>query len=64
MASDRMKQAIGALESAIDRLEENIDRLGQSASPLAPPGVDAAAARAALKSLDALIGELKEAAHG
>jgi len=64
MASDRMKQAINALERAIDRLEQNMDRLGPSVSPSPSSSVDAAAARAALKSLDALIGELKEGAHG
>ncbi|WP_231923366.1 hypothetical protein [Sphingobium cloacae] len=64
MASDRMKQAIDALERAIDRLEQNLDGLDLSASPSSSSGVDAAAARAALRSLDALIGELKESAHG
>jgi len=64
MASDRMKQAIDALERAIDRLEQNMDRLGPSVSPSPSSSVDAAAARAALKSLDALIGELTEGAHG
>ena len=64
MASDRMMQAIGTLERAIDRLEKEMDgRLGSSPGS-APDGIDAAAARAALASLDALIAELKGQAGG
>lgn len=64
MASDRMKRAIGALERAVDRLEQDLNRLESRASPPSADGIDAAAARAALRSLDALIGEMKGSAHG
>lgn len=65
MASDRMMQAIRTLERAIDRLEQDVE--GLAAAPVsssglpagALPGIDAAAARAALRSLDSLITELK-----
>ena len=66
MASNRMMQAIDTLERAISRLEQDVDGLA-SASLVSPssPGIDPAAARAALRSLDALIADLKqEQAHG
>ena len=62
MASDRMVQAIRALERAIDRLEQDVEGLVSAASSPSSgpsPGIDAAAARAALRSLDSLITELK-----
>ncbi|WP_313805638.1 hypothetical protein [Sphingobium sp.] len=59
MASDRMMQAIRALERAIDRLEQDGDGLLSAAAAEPSSGVDAAAARAALRSLDSLITELK-----
>ncbi|WP_244968675.1 MULTISPECIES: hypothetical protein [Sphingobium] len=58
MASDRMMQAIRALERAIDRLEQDVEGLVSAASGPSP-GIDAAAARTALRSLDSLITELK-----
>jgi hypothetical protein len=65
MASNRMMQAIGTLERAISRLEQNVDGLvSASPSPLSSPGIDPAAARAALHSLDELIADLKAQAHG
>ena len=59
MASNGMKQAIGALERAVSRLEQQVDGF-KRANP-APPatGVDATAAREALRSLDELIAEIK-----
>lgn len=63
MASDRMMQAIGTLERAISRLEQEVTSLAQAAPP-SPAGFDPAAAQSALRSLDDLIGELKERAHG
>ncbi|WP_152522013.1 hypothetical protein [Sphingobium quisquiliarum] len=62
MASNRMMQAIGALERAVGRLEQQVDRSRPSAPP--PGGIDAAAAREALRSLDALIAEVRGQAHG
>ncbi|WP_232307577.1 hypothetical protein [Sphingobium chungbukense] len=59
MASDRMMQAIRALERAIDRFEQDVDGLSSAASYDPSSGVDAAAARSALRSLDSLITELK-----
>lgn len=63
MASDRMMQAIGALERAISRLEQDFDSVAATASVPSPAtsssGVDAAAARAALRSLDELIADMK-----
>jgi hypothetical protein len=64
MASDRMTQAMGTLERAIDRLEQQVDGLLAARPASSPDGVDPAAARAALRSLDALIAELKEDARG
>jgi hypothetical protein len=72
MASDRMMQAIGSLERAIARLEQVATTTPISESP--PPSTPitspaaTAEARAALKSLDLLIADLKsgsrEAANG
>lgn len=63
MASDRMMQAIGALERAISRLEQDFDSVAATASVPSPAtsssGVDADAARAALRSLDELIADMK-----
>lgn len=64
MASDRMMQAIDTLERAVSRLEQDVASLPQTAGHPPAPGVDATAARAALRSLDELIDELKGAAHG
>ncbi|EQB34161.1 hypothetical protein [Sphingobium ummariense] len=63
MASDRMMQAIGALERAISRLEQTVATLSDSAPP-APSTIDESAARAALRSLDELIGDLQGKRHG
>ena len=63
MASDRMMQAIGTLERAISRLEQNVASLSEAAPHPGPP-LDAPAAREALKSLDALIDELKGRTDG
>ncbi len=60
MASNRMTQAIDRLDRAVGRLEQDVQTLmvpGPASS--VSPGVDAAAARAALRSLDALIADLK-----
>lgn len=59
MASDRMMQAIGALERAIGQLEQGVDDLAKVAPLSSAPGVDPAAARAALRSLDNLINEIR-----
>jgi hypothetical protein len=63
MASNRMTQAIGALERAVSRLEQDFDNMAAMASApsstASPGGVDAAAARAALRSLDELIADMK-----
>lgn len=65
MASNRMMQAIGALERAVGRLEQDVDGLvSASASSPSSPGMDPAAARAALRSLDELIADIKGSAHG
>ena len=60
MASNRMTQAIDRLDRAVGRLEQDV-QTSMVAGPAssASPGVDAAAARAALRSLDALIADLK-----
>lgn len=60
MASDRMTQAIGALERAIDRLEQDVARRIEAPGA----GIDQAAAKAALRSLDDLIETLEARAHG
>lgn len=65
MASDRMMQAIGVLERAVSRLEQDVQGLavvGPASS--ASPGMDPAAARAALRSLDELIADLKGDSRG
>ena len=65
MASDRMMQAIGALERAVSQLEQDVQDLA-AAGPAssASPGVDPVAARAALRSLDELIADLKGEKRG
>ncbi len=66
MASTRMMLAIGALERAVARLEQQVDALGDAPPAAAPvlsaPGADQA--RAALRSLDDLIAELKGRTDG
>ncbi|MFC3793952.1 hypothetical protein [Sphingobium agri] len=65
MASDRMMQAIGALERAVSQLEQDVQGLAAAGSASsASPGVDAAAARTALRSLDELIADLKGEKRG
>ena len=64
MASDRMTQAIGTLERAIGRLEQQMDGLLTARPASSPDGVDPVAARAALRSLDDLITELKGNGRG
>ncbi|HKT76045.1 MAG TPA: hypothetical protein VJQ78_04880 [Sphingobium sp.] len=67
MASNRMMQAIDTLERAVSRLEQlerEAQGLGSDAPSPSPQAVDAEAARAALRSLDDLIAELKGEAHG
>lgn len=67
MTSNRMMQAIGRLERALGRLEQEADRVESAPRPSSSPApalLDPAAARAALLSLDELITELKEEAHG
>lgn len=72
MASEHMIEAIGNLEWAVARLEEAAAALPAPSPDPAPtpapvgalteasqPELDREAARAALRSLDALIGELK-----
>ena len=59
MASNGMKQAIGALERAVSRLEQQVDGFKRAAPDPTTTGVDAAAAREALRSLDELIAEIK-----
>lgn len=60
MASNGMKQAIGALERAVSRLEQQVDGLKRATVAPVSTAVDAAAAREALRSLDELIAEIKE----
>ncbi len=67
MASDRMMQAIGALERAISRLERNmaaVEAARTAAASTPPPSIDREAARAALRSLDDLISELRDGETG
>lgn len=58
-----MIEAIGGLERAVSKLERAVEALPEpGAATESPPdslGVDASGARAALKSLDDLISELK-----
>jgi hypothetical protein len=65
MVSDRMIQAIGTLERAVSRLERDIAALAEN-DPMsrAAPGLDPSGAKAALKSLDELIIELRGRAGG
>ncbi|WP_340265256.1 hypothetical protein [Sphingobium mellinum] len=63
MASNRMMQAIATLERAVSRLEQEADGLMSNAASQSPI-VDPEAARAALRSLDGLIAELKGRADG
>ncbi|AEG48887.1 hypothetical protein Sphch_1197 [Sphingobium chlorophenolicum L-1] len=51
-------RAIATLERAIGRLEQDVDGLSTPSSD-SSPGMDRARARAALRSLDNLITELK-----
>ncbi len=64
MASDRMMQAIGALERAISRLEQKTASVLETTPAQDKPALDAESAQAALTSLDALIAELKGEKHG
>ena len=65
MASNRMMQAIVRLERAIGRLEQDVEGLASPGSASSSsPGMDHAAARAALRSLDELIADLKGEARG
>ncbi len=57
-------QAIGALERAISRLELEATHLKDAPFPQPSNGIDVPAAKAALRSLDDLIGDLKGANHG
>lgn len=63
MASERMMQAIGTLERAVGRLEQDVARLVAAPPPSSPsngePDMDVDGARAALRSLDELIADLK-----
>ncbi|MEJ7935222.1 hypothetical protein WG907_13275 [Sphingobium sp. AN558] len=63
-----MMQAIGALERAISKLERNMATLEEAVTAAAtappPPLMDREAARAALRSLDDLIAELRSAEPG
>ena len=56
-------QAIGALERAVGRLEQDVARYMSAAASPNPP-IDVPAAHAALRSLDALISELKGRSDG
>lgn len=58
-----MMQAIGTLERAISRLEQDVASLPQAA-PHPSPAIDVPAARAALRSLDELIADLKGRTDG
>lgn len=64
MASERMMLAIGTLERAIGRLEQDVAHFVAAIPPPDTPQIDLPAAREALRSLDALIDELKAKAHG
>lgn len=56
-------QAIGTLERAVGRLEQDVARLVAAPPPASPssgePDMDVDGARAALRSLDELIADLK-----
>ncbi len=56
-------QAIGTLERAVGRLEQDVARLVAASPPSSPssgePDMDVDGARAALRSLDELIADLK-----
>ncbi|RJG53893.1 hypothetical protein D0Z70_13990 [Sphingobium terrigena] len=58
-----MMQAIGTLERAVGRLEQDVARLAAVTPPSPPqnstPDMDVDGARAALRSLDELIADLK-----
>ncbi|WP_294134658.1 hypothetical protein [Sphingobium sp.] len=58
-----MMQAIGTLERAVGRLEQDVARLAAAPSPSPLPmsgqDIDVDGARAALRSLDDLIADLK-----
>ena len=65
MASNQMTQAIDRLERAIGRLEQDVEGfVSAEPAPSASPDMDPAAARAALRSLDELIADLKGEARG
>ncbi|WP_348656604.1 hypothetical protein [uncultured Sphingobium sp.] len=58
-----MMQAIGTLERTVSRLEQDVAHyMSAAASP--GPKIDVPAAHAALRSLDALIDELKGRTDG
>ncbi len=63
MASERMMQAIGTLERAVSRLELEVSQYPATSSP-SSHGIDVTAARSALRSLDALIADMKGNGHG
>jgi hypothetical protein len=58
MASERLTQAIGRIQGALARLERAPVPIGS------PDGPNRAEAEAALKSLDALIADLRKTSHG
>ena len=64
MASDRMIEAIRTLERAIVRLEQEMEGISAATQPASQPCIDPARARAALRSLDELIAELKGQERG
>lgn len=64
MASERMMQAIGTLERAVSKLELEVTGLEATPVPSSPTDVDLPAARAALRSLDDLIADLKDRTDG
>ncbi|GLV29691.1 hypothetical protein TomTYG75_22100 [Sphingobium sp. TomTYG75] len=58
-------QAIGALERAVSRLEQDVQGLAVAGpASSASSGMDPVAARAALRSLDELIADLKGDSRG
>lgn len=63
MASDRMMQAIGALERAISRLEQTAMAMPAS-TQAAKAAANPDSVRTALRSLDTLIQELKDVPRG